>query len=211
MTVSAVTVSGNTISWPDDGYYQVQSEADFNTVCEDGRSCDVGDGSYVVINLTTGERFAGIAVGAAAGGNTSGATGGGVSPSGITVSGNTISWPDDGYYQVQSAVDFNSVCEGGSSCDVATGSYVVINLTSGQRFNDIMVCGGGAGSTVASGDFPFGESQFPGVPYCDPAEDNVPGHGWGDLSNYGFSSRGCIHPGGNADNPSGDSNRGFQP
>jgi hypothetical protein len=55
------------------------------------------------------------------------------------VSGNTISWPDDGWYQVQSATDYHSVCEGGTSCEVADGLYIVINHHSGERFENIAV------------------------------------------------------------------------
>ncbi|MEE9321523.1 MAG: hypothetical protein V3U76_13840 [Granulosicoccus sp.] len=51
-----------------------------------------------------------------------------------SVSGQTISWPDDGWYQVQSATTYESLCEGGTSCEVAPGTYHVINLTTGQRY-----------------------------------------------------------------------------
>lgn len=55
------------------------------------------------------------------------------------VTGNTISWPDDGWYQVQSASDYASVCEGGTSCEVADGLYIVINHNTGERFENITV------------------------------------------------------------------------
>ena len=84
------TVTGSTISWPDDGWYQVQTADGSATVCSGGRSCDVEPGTYLVINHSTGQRFAGMTV--------SGSTG--PAPTGITVSGSTISWPDDGWYQV---------------------------------------------------------------------------------------------------------------
>lgn len=38
-----------------------------------------------------------------------------------TVSGNVIVVPDDGWYQVQDASDYCSVCEGGNSCTVEPG------------------------------------------------------------------------------------------
>jgi len=42
-----------------------------------------------------------------------------------SINANVISWPDDGWYQVLSADDFSSVCEGGSSCQVANGMGLV--------------------------------------------------------------------------------------
>ena len=55
---------------------------------------------------------------------------------------------------------------------------------------------------------PFGESQLAGVPYCDPADTEVPNHGWGDLSSYNlngesFRPAGCIFQNGPADNEFG--------
>jgi len=69
-------VDGNTISWGNDGWYQVQnrSTSDYD-VCNssnDGNSCMVPDGTYRVINHSTGERFENIVVsGDAAGGSDS--------------------------------------------------------------------------------------------------------------------------------------------
>lgn len=120
-----VVVSGNTIAWPDDGWYQVQSATDYTSLCEGGSSCEVPDGNYIVINHTTGQRFEGIVV-----------------PQrhdGVVVSGNTITWPDDGWYQVQSAVDYTSFCEGVRFCEVSDGVYHVINHTTGKRFENIVV------------------------------------------------------------------------
>ena len=45
----------------------------------------------------------------------------------------TIVWPDGDYYQVQNATTFAEVCNGGPTCPVVPGSYVVINQTSGER------------------------------------------------------------------------------
>ena len=47
------------------------------------------------------------------------------------VTGNLIDWPDDGWYQVQRADNFSTVCEGGSFCEVTAGTYIVINHTTG--------------------------------------------------------------------------------
>ena len=118
-------VSGNTITWPDDGWYQVQDADTYRSVCGGGSSCSVEPGNYIVINHTTGERFENIQVGQ--------------TQRPVTVSGNTISWPDDGWYQVQRADTYESICEGGTSCQVANGNYIVINHTSGKRYSGINV------------------------------------------------------------------------
>lgn len=124
---SSVIVTGDTISWPDDGWYQVQDATTYSEVCAGGRSCAVAPGSYVVINHSTGERFRGITVGEID------------VDSSVVVSENTISWPDDGWYQVQDEATHTEVCGGGRSCIVEPGTYVVINHSTGERFNDIVV------------------------------------------------------------------------
>jgi hypothetical protein len=124
------TVDGTTISWPDDGWYQVQDVATYSEVCAGGRSCSVAPGAYVVINHSTGERFRDIEV-----------VGGGGTTNGVTVTGNTISWPDDGWYQVQNSSDYTTICNGGSSCVVEPGTYKVINHTTGEQFKDIEISG----------------------------------------------------------------------
>ncbi|MFK7859701.1 MAG: alginate lyase family protein [Granulosicoccus sp.] len=58
----SVSVNGNTISWPDDGWYQVQTQDDYREVCAAGRSCQVPSGIYKVINHTTGKTFENIRV-----------------------------------------------------------------------------------------------------------------------------------------------------
>lgn len=145
-TVSDVTVTGNTIQWPDNGWYQVQSAVDYTTSCEGGTECTVSDGTYNVINLTNGERYTNVVVpqgtdnGNNGGGNNNGNNNSG---GGVQVNGDTISWPDDGWYQVQSATDYTTACEGGTSCSVADGLYIVINHSTGERFYDVMVATGG--------------------------------------------------------------------
>lgn len=57
----------------------------------------------------------------------------------VLVNGLTLSWPDDGWYQVQNSEDNRSVCEGGQFCSVDPGTYVVINHTTGQRHSNIVV------------------------------------------------------------------------
>ncbi|MEE9322739.1 MAG: hypothetical protein V3U76_20015 [Granulosicoccus sp.] len=127
---AALTVTGNTISWPDDGWYQVQSvnEDGIFEVCAGGSSCEVTQGTYIVINHTTGQRFADVQVSGLAGNN-------------VVVTGNMISWPADGWYQVQRADDYSEVCSGTAFCEVEPGIYNVINHTTMQRFDAIEVTG----------------------------------------------------------------------
>ena len=58
-----------------------------------------------------------------------------------TVNGTTISWPDNGWYQVQDQSTFRNVCEGGTSCAVPPGTYLIINHSTGERFRDVAVGG----------------------------------------------------------------------
>ncbi|ASJ76746.1 FG-GAP repeat protein [Granulosicoccus antarcticus] len=199
VAIAEPVVTGNIISWPDDGYYQVQNASNYQSICEAGANCEVEDGEYIVINHTTGQRFEGIQVpklpgnekgfqivgttlvfpvdqwfqvqnastyeslcnglsecqlepgtynvinhsngtryeAVEVGEQTPPTTG--TAP---TVNGNTISWADDGWYQVQGTENYQSVCEGGRSCEVADGNYRVINLTTGVRYENIEVAGG---------------------------------------------------------------------
>ena len=75
---------------------------------------------------------------------------GGSANSTISVNNQVISWPDNGWYQVLNANDFTEVCGGGSQCSVSTGTYVVINHSSGERFENIVVQGGGSATSAAS-------------------------------------------------------------
>ena len=156
---AAPTVDGDTITWPSDGWYQVQSESDYSSICEGGSSCSVEPGSYLVVNHSTGERFAGIVVGAASPGSTGNASSGNSNTgNGVRVDGSTISWPDNGWYQVQNSSSYVSLCEGGRSCRVADGDYIVINHTTGTRFPNIVVNGSGSSAPGNSGSAPAGPS-----------------------------------------------------
>jgi len=131
--VAAPVVTGNEISWPDDGWYQVQDSTDYTSICEGGRSCTVEPGVYTVINHSTGERFRSIRVVASETPDTPDTPDTGDSP--ITVSGDVISWPNDGWYQVQDATTYFSICEGGRSCETGPGTYKVINLSTNTRYD----------------------------------------------------------------------------
>lgn len=132
------TVSGNTISWTDDDWYQVQDPVSFESLCEGRLACTVEPGVYNVINLTTGERFTDVLV-AVAGGEA------------FSVEGMTISWSGNDWYQVQRADDFSSVCNGGQHCDVQPGEYIVINHTTGERYESVVVTGESSDSETRGG------------------------------------------------------------
>ena len=127
-------VNGETISWPDDGWYQVQSNEDYSTVCEGGTHCSVSAGTYVVINHTTQQRWEGITVV-----NTTESPSAQDTANNPVATGGLLSWSDDGWYQVQNAETYLSVCEGGTSCSLPSGRYNVINHTTGERWDGIMV------------------------------------------------------------------------
>lgn len=125
---AAPTVSGNTISWPDDGWYQVQTSDGLTELCNGTDSCTVEPGTYVVINHTTGERFENVQVGSDV-------------EDVVTVTGNVISWPNNGWYQVQTSDGLTELCNGTDSCTVAPGTYIVINHSTGSRFENVQVFG----------------------------------------------------------------------
>jgi len=120
-----LSVDGNTINWSVGGWYQVQDASSFETVCNGDAQCEVEPGRYIVINHSLGLRSE-----VAVSGNTNGNL-----PNGIVLEGNTLSWPDDGWYQVQDATTYQAICNGGSECSVLAGSYIVINHHLGIRTN----------------------------------------------------------------------------
>lgn len=69
----------------------------------------------------------------------------------IAINNEVISWPDNGWYQVQSAIDYQTFCEGGTSCAVPAGLYNVINLSSGIRCENIAVENGSGGGGESLG------------------------------------------------------------
>ena len=60
--IAAPTVTGNTISWTDEGWHQVQDQSTYESLCQGGQQCWVPEGVYIVINHSTGERFENIPV-----------------------------------------------------------------------------------------------------------------------------------------------------
>lgn len=125
----SVSVDGLVISWTADGWHQVQSLDDYQSWCEGGTQCEVAPGNYVVINHATGARIEPVTVV-------------GDVPE-LVVEVNTIQWPDDGWYQVQDRNTYESLCEGGRSCAVREGRYIVINHTTGLRYEDVLVSASG--------------------------------------------------------------------
>ena len=143
--VDTITVEGRTISWPNNGWYQVQDAVTYEVFCGGADACIVPrDGRYVVINHSLALR-AELEIGQA--------TIETDSPTDIpentdptmltepSVVGNEISWPNNGWYQVENHLTGEIVCQGGLSCTVEQGVYKVI------RFFD----GGTSGSRVAVG------------------------------------------------------------
>lgn len=99
----------------------------YESLCEGVRSCEVPNGNYNGINHHTGKRFEGIEVSGV--GNIDG----------VVVEGNTIRWPDNGYHQVQHASTYESLFEDVQFCEVPDGTYIVINHSSGKRFEGVKV------------------------------------------------------------------------
>ncbi len=144
---NGLNVVGNTISWPDDGWYQVLNDQ-WQSICDGGTSCTVTDGTYSVINHTTGLRWDNLVITTEDTAPDSGidssepadpALTDTTLAATVTVMNQVISWPDNGWYQVQSASTFESLCEGGTSCSVPPGFYHVINLSTGERWNSLEV------------------------------------------------------------------------
>ncbi len=166
--LAAPTVKGNLIAWPDDGWYQVQDATTFESLCQGGLSCEVEPGDYIVINHSTGERFENVSV-------TSDAI------EGVTVEGLTISWPDDGWYQVQDAHTFESLCQGGRSCTVSAGLYLVVNHTTGERFENIVVASDGMTGEPDGDELPPPQVPQLADPYALPLPLPNPADPFGSL------------------------------
>lgn len=136
----APMVSDGMIMLGGEDYWQVQTIDPYVSVCEGSalEACAVDDGVYNVINHTTGERFENVRVPAVAG---------------WTLNGNRISWSGSDYWQVQTIDPYISVCEGNdlTGCTVDAGTYNIINLSTGERTENVAV-GGGENGGENSGD-----------------------------------------------------------
>ena len=140
---SSVQVVGNQIIFGTNDWYQIQRSDNFETQCEGRDSCAVSAGTYNVINLTTGERIMDVTVTASGGTDATTGDASNTSESApFQLEGNQIIFNNDDWYQVQDALTFTSVCEGRNGCELASGQYNIINLSTGQRYD------GDAGVTV---------------------------------------------------------------
>ncbi len=135
-------VNGNTILVPDDGWYQVQSSDGLISICNGLRSCEVSPGMYIVINHDTDERFENVQVPA---NNPTDEPPLNVVPNetiiadNISIDQNVITFLTDDWYQVQSSNGLESLCNGEPTCVVEPGSYIIINHSTGQRFENINI------------------------------------------------------------------------
>ena len=124
-------VDGNTIRWTEPGWYQVQAADTLESICEGGTHCEVPSGSYIVINHTSGERWEELIVADSLSNQ--------VRNSAPIVTQGRIEWLGNDWFQVQSTEDLSTVCEGGNFCAPGPGTYIVINHSTGQRFESIVI------------------------------------------------------------------------
>lgn len=122
----APIVTGNVISVAEDGWYQFQRADTFEELCSGTFQCSVTSGSYIVVNHSNQQRWEPVVVGAE-------------STSVLVVDGLTFKFPDNGWYQVQDSITYQSVCNGLRVCDVPEGSYNVINHSVAQRWDSVVV------------------------------------------------------------------------
>lgn len=125
------TVVGNTIKWPDDGWYQVDNKLTREIECQGGTECTVLDGIYWVNRFNEG-RSSGwrVIVGNPPELNLDGAQ----FADTLSIDGNTLTWSVGGWYQVQDGQTYQQICNGTDSCSVPRdGQYIVINHSLGLR------------------------------------------------------------------------------
>ncbi|MDB4223897.1 FG-GAP repeat protein [Granulosicoccus sp.] len=145
-----LSIDGNSINWTVGGWYQVQDGYSYQDICNGTDYCTVPrKGEYVVINHSLGLRTRINIAADTTGGNELISDDGDNNDTPITnsvptVVGNTITWPDDGWYQVDNKLTREIECQGGRQCTVADGIYWV------NRFND----GRSSGWRIIVGDPP---------------------------------------------------------
>jgi len=153
------SVEGNTISWPDNAWYQVENRTTGEIVCQGGSQCTVADGIYWVSWFFPdgGGEATRVVVGNPEANNITTAD----FYDYLSIEGNTITWTVGGWYQVQDANTLTDICNGEGSCTVpSNGVYIVINHSLGLRATVYVE---GASSTVDSGggtDGGFTEEVF---------------------------------------------------
>lgn len=135
LPISLPTVEGNTIIWAPNGWYQVQNATTYESICEGGTSCTVDDGNYILINHTRGARYE-LTVGDE--------TPGPIVGDNFSILGNTISFSPDGWFQAQNATTYETACQGFAACTLPDGRYIIINHTTGERFENVVLPAGPA-------------------------------------------------------------------
>ena len=142
---SSLSIDGNRISWPNDGWYQVLDSTTFVAICNGGDSCTVEPGVYLVINHGNGERFENVRVGnvAEASSNNSNASDANTLTASdnpdFRLEGNTIQFIGSGWHQVQTANGASTLCAGESTCTVSPGRYIIINHSDDRRYENVQI------------------------------------------------------------------------
>jgi len=144
-----IRVSGNSIFFPDNQYYQIQRAEDTVTVFESTVTANIAypieNGTYNVINLTDNLRTDDVVIDGTSGTTDTSNTPVNVGDFGVQVQGLNIILPDDGYYQVQVIVngEFTEVFQGngGTTIAASAGTYLVVNLTHNNRTENIVIEG----------------------------------------------------------------------
>lgn len=137
------TVTGNIISWPNDAWYQVQNAQTFEIVCAGGSQCEVPDGAYNVQWFDFDGSGGGgqrVVVGSPVDETLNNESFKGM----LSTDDNTITWTVAGWYQVQDANTYDTICNGDDQCVVEPGRYIVINHSLGLRA-EVNVSSGGDG------------------------------------------------------------------
>ena len=96
-------------------------------------------GTYNLINHSTGERFKNITIPAVSVVPSSTNLPDSLVNTKLKVDGNQLSLPDDGWYEVQNATTYQTIFEGRRSTALPTGTYNIINHTTGEKFRDISI------------------------------------------------------------------------
>ena len=106
-----------------------------------------------------------------------------------TVDGNIISWTDEGWHQVQDQGTYESLCQGGQQCWVPEGVYIVINHSTGERFENIPV--------VVWDDHTDDDDEPAPGPGVDPVAGSAPAPvaATGQTTSYGFGDDGDYQSG----------------